>query len=325
MTASDWPEIIFPVQQIYYIRPDTGKALSDFTGHMQALPRSGERWVATLDFRLTQDKAAILEALLAKLRGPVGTLLVPDFRRIKTRAVTQSMDDYAAETGLTFFDDQYDFDDLTNDNGLLTTEQPVPVGLEENLLLGALFETALLLFPDDVTLLTEAGDDLLGENVDIPLVTEQDGINLTTDFGGPLEIGLERGFGFITEDVEEMLVQLGGGFFEGEGQPTLIGGAFDKISFDGLAPFTGDVLFLGEALGTSPGRSHLVLSEPVTDVNGYAAVTVAPKIREAVVRQALVTGNVKVLMRLVDDDAGRNDTIRPAISTYQLRLEEVLP
>jgi hypothetical protein len=325
MNPLDWPENIYPARQIYFIRPDTGKAISGLTGHIQAFTREGGRWAATLDLQLSQNKAGVFDAFLAELRGPVGTVLVPDFRRIKSRPVTKSMDEYAAETGLSFFDDQYDFDDMTNDNGFLTTEEPVPMGLEENLLLSAPFETAFLLFPDDVMLLTEAGEDLLGENVGIPLVSEQGDVNLTVDFGAPLEIALERGFGFITEAVEDMIVQLGGGFFEGAGQPVLIAGAFDRMSIDGLPPYLSDILFLGEAVNASPGRAHLILSEPVTDINGYAAFAIAPRIREAVVGKPLATGGAKVLMRLADDEAGRNDTIRPAISLYQLRLEEVLP
>lgn len=321
----NWPENIYPAQQSFFIRPSTSKALSELSGQVQALTRDGARWVATLDLRLPPAKAAVLEALLAELRGPVGVLLVPDFRRMKTRAVTQSMDDYADETGLTFFDDRYDFDDMTNEEGLLTTEEPIPFGLEENLPLSGNFPEAFLVFPDEVMLLTEGGEDLLGENVGIPLITEQDEIGLESSFGAPMEIAHEEGFGFITEKVEKVAVQVGGGFIEGEGQPTLIGASFDKISIDGLAPFVVDVLFFGEAIAPSPGRSHLILSQPATYINGYAAALMAPKIRELVVQQPLTTGNVKVLMRLLDDDAGQNPTIRPQISLYQLRLEEVLP
>ncbi len=321
----NWPENIYPAQQVFFIRPNTAQSVSDQTGQVQAFTRDGGRWVATLDLRLTQKNAAVIEALIAELRGPVGTLLVPDFRRIKSRAVTQSMDDYAEEIGLTFFDDRYDFDDMTHEDGFLTTEEPIPFGLEENLPLSGNFETAFLLFPDEVMLLTEAGEDLLAENVGIPLITEQDDIGLESSFGAPLEISLEEGFTFTTEAVEQLPVQVGGGLFEGEGQPTLIGAAFDKISVFGLAPFTPEVLLFGEAIAPSPGRSHLILSEPTTNINGYAATNVAPKIRELVVQQPLTTGNVKVLMRLVGDEAGQNVTIRPAISIYQLQLEEVIP
>jgi hypothetical protein len=85
-------------------------------------------------------------------------------------------------------------------------------------------------------------------------------------------------------------------------------------------------LIAGESLGTSPGRAHLILFETGTDINGYGQAFVAPNIREAVVIQNLKTGGAQVLMRLSDNEAGRNDTARAiSLSTYQLRLEEVLP
>lgn len=324
MTALNWPENIYPVRQVFYIRPNTGRFASALTGQVQVLDRDVSRWVAVLDFRLNKEKAAVFEALLAKLRGPAGTVLVPDFRRVNKRIVTQSMDDYAAQIGVTFFDDGYDFDDMTQDDGFLATEEPVPLETEENMELGGLGD-ALLEFPDAVTLLTEAGDDLFAENVGIPFITETGGLILTMEHGEPLEIGLEEGFTFETEAGEQIVVQVGGGFFEGAGQPKLVGGILDKITIDGLAPFTISALLAGEAINTSPGRVHLVLFDVDTNINGYGKTIVAPKIREPIIVQSLATGDIKVLMRLLDDEAGRNDTVPPAISSYQLRLEEVLP
>lgn len=324
MTTEEWPEIIFPVHQIYFVRADSGR-FDAFNGQVQGFARGGERWVATLDFRLDHKRAGILDALIGKLRGPVGKVLVPDFRRVKRRVVTQSMDDYAAEIGATFFDDRYDFNDMTQEEGLLTTEEPVSLGLEENLLFAFDFETALLLFPDNVTLITEAGEDLLGENVGIPFISEDEQINVTVDFGAPLEIDTEEGFIFDIFTGEKIAVQVGGGFFEGEGQPVLVGGAFNRISIDGLAPFAEKVLFSGETIGTSPGRAHLIIFDAGTDLNGYGRAFISPKIREAVVVQELATGGTKVVMRLLDDEAGFNSTLPPSLSTYQLRLEEILP
>jgi hypothetical protein len=322
----DWPDNIYPVRQVFFIRPSSAIATSSLTGHIQSASRHGGRWVATLDFRLGPEKAALFEAFLAKLQGPVGTLLVPDFRRTKARTVTQSMDDYAERTGLTFFEDRYDFSDQTHEEGFLTTEEPIPVGLEENLPLSAPFETAFLLFPDDVTLLLETGEDLLAENVGIPLMGENDETLITVDFGAPLEIALEEGFTLDTEYRREKIsAQVGGGFIEGAGQPELIAAAYNKISIDGLPPFAEGILFMGEAINTSKGRAHLILDEPACDINGYAVFSIAPNIREEAVRQALIPGHVKVLMRIVENDAGRNETVRPAISTYQLQLEETLP
>lgn len=325
MTAENWPEIIYPIRQVYFIRTSSGVFETE-TGQIQAFARGGTKWVATLDFRLDQGRGRILESLIARLNGPTGKVFVPDFRRMKTRPITQSMDDYAEEIGSTFFSDRYDFKDMTQEEGLLTTEEPVPMGLEENLLFAFDFLTALLVFPDGVFLITEAGEDLLGENVGIPFISEDEQINVTVDFGAPLEIGTEEGFIFDIFTSERIAVQVGGGFFEGEGQPVLIGGAHDRVSFDGMAPYLEGILYQGESLGTSPGRTHLILFEAGTDINGYGRAFVAPNIREAVVVQDLKTGGAQVVMQLIDDDAGRNDTTsRISLSTYQLRLEEVLP
>ena len=325
MSAEDWPEIIYPIRQVYFIRPNSGK-FEGFSGHLQAFARNGEKWIATLDFRLDQGRARILESLIARLNGPTGKVLVPDFRRMETRPIAESMDEYAEKVGSTFFNDRYDFSDMTQEEGLLTTEEPVPMGLEENLLFAFDFETALLIFPDGVFLLTEAGEDLLGENVGIPFITEDALINVTVDFGAPLEIGTEEGFVFDIFTSEKIAVQVGGGFFEGAGQPQLVGGAHNRISFDGLPPYLDAVLFQGESLGTSPGRAHLILFEAGTDINGYGKAFIAPRIREAVLVQDLKTGGAQVVMRLSEDDAGRNETnSRISLSTYQLRLEEVLP
>lgn len=325
MTTENWPDNIYPIRQVYFIRSQSGK-FESVSGHIQAFSRGGEKWIATLDFRLDQRRAAILESLIARLRGPTGKVFVPDFRRVKTRSITQSMDDYAEEIGSTFFNDRYDFADMTQEEGLLTTEEPVPMGLEENLLLGFPFLTALLVFPDGVMLIAESGEDLLGENVDIPFISEDEQTNVTADFGAPLEIGTEEGFVFDIFTSEKIAVQVGGGFFEGAGQPVLVGGAHNRVSFDGLAPFLDGILYEGESLGTSPGRAHLVLFEAGTDINGHGQAFIAPNIREAIVIQDLKTGGAQVVMRLSDDDAGRNDTAsRISLSTYQLRLEEIIP
>lgn len=323
MTATDWPEGLYPVGQSFYIRARTSSFVSTLTGQMQAHGRKGTRWVAVLDFRLPKKKAAVMDALIAGLNGPAGKLLVPDFRRTRIRTVTDSMDAYAAAVGLTFFDDEYDFDDMTQDGGFLCIEESVPLGLEENSLCGGVFD-AFLFGDDDVFLLTEDGYEIWGENVGIPFLTER-GEFLTLEEGEPLDIGMEEGFGLEAENGDDLLFQVGGRFFEGTGQPELVGGAWNRLAIDGLAPWIEGTLFAGEGIQTSAQRGHLILLDTVTDANGYGQVVIAPVIREAVERQSLKTGGVKVVMRLIDDDSGFNDTKPPMISTYHLRLEEALP
>ena len=78
----------------------------------------GARWVAEFTFELEKYSPRKLDALIAELRGRCWT---NPCCRISggwyARPVTLGMDDYADEVGLTFFDDHYDFDDDTNDDG----------------------------------------------------------------------------------------------------------------------------------------------------------------------------------------------------------------
>jgi hypothetical protein len=324
MTAENWPDGLYPVLQSFYIRPATVSNVSESSGHVQVRARRhGEKWIAALDFRLPKDKAAIMDALLARLKGPAGTVLVPDFRRNRARTVTDSMDSYAADTGLTFFDDEKDFDDMTQDWGFLAIEESPPLSIEEDSLLAGNFD-ALLAGPDGTSMQTEAGDDIYGENVGIPFLTE-DGIILDIGEGCPLEITVEEGFVLEAENGADIKRQVGGRFFEGEGQPELIGGIWDRLAIDGLAPLLSGVLLAGEAVQASEGRAHLILFDVDTDINGYGRVKVAPKIRDAVDVQPLSADDVQVIMRLLDDESSRNDTKPPVISDYRLRFEEVLP
>jgi len=172
-------------------------------------------------------------------------------------------------------------------------------------------------------LLTEAGDEIWGENVDIPILSEK-GVELTLEEGPPMEVGMEEGFGMETENGHDIVYQVGGRFFEGSGTPKLVGGGWNKLAIDGLAPWAEGVLLAGEAIQGSQGRAYLILFDVVTNINGYSAVLIAPRVREAIAVDDLSTGNVSVLMRLLDNEAGRNDTRPPVISAYQLRLEESL-
>jgi len=322
MSAFEWPEGLYPVQQSYYIRPVTIKSVGDLTGFVQTKEREGTRWIATLDFRVEGGKAAILDSLVARLNGSTGKILVPDFRRTKSRAVTDSMDAYAESVGLSFFDDEHDFNDMTQDGGFLTFEESVPLALEENILFCAGFD-AYLFGSDNVFLLTEEGHELWGENVDIPILSEK-GIELTLEEGPPMEVGMEEGFSIEAENGDDILFQVGGRFFEGAGTPKLVGGGWNRLVVDGLSPWKESVLLAGEAIQGSPGRSYLVLFDAATNINGYSAVMIAPRVRESIAINDLSTGSVRVLMRLLDNEAGQNETRPPALSTYQLRFEEVL-
>ena len=116
----NWPDGIYPKSQSFYIKHRSARFLSQLTSHFNVLEREGARWVAEFTFELENARARKLDALIAQLKGAVGQILVPDFRRLIQKPVTLSMDAYADEIGLTFFDDRYDFDDDTNEDGFLT-------------------------------------------------------------------------------------------------------------------------------------------------------------------------------------------------------------
>lgn len=111
MTTPGWPADIRPHQLSLHVRTRTARAASRYTGQVQVLERPGARWVAALDLDLPLDRALTLEAFLAALDGPARPFLFPDPRRPTPRGSLKSMDDYAAETGPTDFDDGLGFDD----------------------------------------------------------------------------------------------------------------------------------------------------------------------------------------------------------------------
>ncbi len=317
----DWPEGIYPKSQSFYIKHRSTRFLSTLTGQFDVLEREGARWVAEFTFELENTRARKLDALIAELRGAVGQILVPDFRRLVSKPVTLSMDDYADEIGLTFFNDHYDFDDDTNDDGFLTTEESPPLGAEDNALFGGGFD-AVLIFYDEITLLTEAGFTLLADNVGIPFETDR-GFLLTIEHGEALEIAIEEGYGLQAQNDDDLLVQVGGAFFEGEGQPTLINGSDRTLQIKGLRPYT-KVIPAGESIAPAAGHAHLILQDVITDIEGTAFAQIAPKLRTVITEQPLVMDGVTVLMRLTQDDAGENRTVPPNRSSYTLSFEQIL-
>ena len=111
MTTPTWPAECRPHRLSLRVRTLTGRFVSRFTGQTQVLERPGARWVAEVDLQLPLDTALTLEAFLAAVRGPAVPFLFPDLLRDGARGSLKSMDDYAAETGPTEFDDSTGFDD----------------------------------------------------------------------------------------------------------------------------------------------------------------------------------------------------------------------
>lgn len=318
----DWPEGIYPRTQKFYLLPRTTRFASNFTGQDQVLERDAVRWVAEFTFELEGNRARVLDALIASLRGAVGQILVPDFRRIMPAPVAPSMDDYADEIGLTFFEDRYDFSDQTHEEGFLATEQTPPLGAEQNALFGGGFD-AILVFKDLVTLLTEDDLILLADGVGIPFETDR-GFLLTIEHGEALEIYAEEGYELQTQSFEYIPRQISGGFIEGEGQPTLLkGGTRDSLLIGGLAPWH-TVIKAGNGISPAEGHAHIILENVTTDINGYASVPIAPRLRATIIEQPLLLNGIAVLMRLTEDDAGENNTVPPNRSSYTLKFEQIL-
>ncbi len=320
MTLS-WPDGIYPRSQKFHLKYPVTKFISSLTGQFQVLEREGAAWIAEFTFELEEARARNMDALIAELRGMVGEILVPDFRRNVSVPVTDSMDAYADEIGITFFDDHYDFTDQTHEEGLLTIEESPPLGTEDNALFGGVFNSEML-FPDGVILLTEIGLILLADNVGIPFETDR-GYILTLEHGAPLEIATHEGYILQTQEWEDVPVQVGGGFYEGDGQSTLIEGGDCELLIGGLAPWH-TVIKAGQSIMPAEGHAHLILEDVITDINGFAAVPIAPKLRTTITQQPLVLGGIKVLMRLTNDDAGENRTVPPCRSSYTLTFEQIL-
>lgn len=318
----DWPEGIYPRTQKFYLLPRTTQFASMLTGQDHVLERDAAKWVAEFTFELEGNRARVLDALIAALRGSTGKILVPDFRRIMPTPVAPSMDEYAADIGLTFFEDRYDFDDQTHEEGFLTTEETPPLGAEQNALFGGGWDVVLI-FKDQITLLTEDDLILLADGVGIPFETDR-GFLLTIEHGEALEIFAEEGYELQTQDFKYISRQISGGFIEGEGQPTLRkGGTRNGLLIGGLAPFH-TVIKAGSGISPTEGHAHIILSDVTTDIDGYATVPVEPRLRTTIIEQPLVLNGIAVLMRLTEDDAGENRTIPPNRSFYTLKLEQIL-
>lgn len=81
----NWPLDLRPAQQSFYIRTLTTKFENPLTGQVQVLERDAARWVSKISLTRNETDSRRLEALLATLRGAVGHVFMPDFRRQKAK------------------------------------------------------------------------------------------------------------------------------------------------------------------------------------------------------------------------------------------------
>lgn len=101
MTEVTWPLDLRPARQSFFIRTNTTRFESPLTGHVQVLERAGARWVAQLSIVRGDADSRRMDALLAALKGPVGTVLMPDFRRLSARGSLAGAPQLASGTGNT--------------------------------------------------------------------------------------------------------------------------------------------------------------------------------------------------------------------------------
>jgi hypothetical protein len=109
------------------------------------------------------------------------------------------------------------------------------------------------------------------------------------------------------------------------GAPRLVAGAGRTLQIDGFTPGAAGVLAAGDLIQTSFGRVHMVTDPVDADDTGAATVKMVPRLREAVTAGPLQTTDCRVLMRLADDDAGRNQSTPPIRTAYELDFVEILP
>jgi len=101
LTEVIWPLDLRPAQQAFFIRTNTKRFESPLTGHIQVQERDGARWVAQMSFTRGEIDARRMDAFLAALEGPVGTVQMPDFRRLSAKGSLAGDPQLVSGTGST--------------------------------------------------------------------------------------------------------------------------------------------------------------------------------------------------------------------------------
>lgn len=102
-----WPETVVPTRASFYPATQTALYPRPFATQAQRLSRPGGKFMSELQFdNLPKEKAAALDGLIAGMKGPYGSVLIPVWRRCQPAgpAVTISADEPLFETG-EFFPD----------------------------------------------------------------------------------------------------------------------------------------------------------------------------------------------------------------------------
>ena len=103
----NWPLDIRPGEQSFYIRTVSTQFKNPLTGQVQVLERDAARWVTKLSFVRSELDSRRLDALLAALRGAVGHVFVPDFRRLSAKGSLAGNPQLVSGTGTTLVVDGF--------------------------------------------------------------------------------------------------------------------------------------------------------------------------------------------------------------------------
>jgi len=173
MDARDWPAGVPIAASALFVETLTALFPAQLTRQTQRLARAGDRWAAELSLDLTDGAAARADAFLAALRGPAGTVLVPDHHRPHARGTLASFEAYAATVGRTWFDDTTGWDDGTGFHEGSGVPR-VRGGYRHQIVLDGCWPLAADLFATDDAVQTGPGQAVL--------IT--DGTGVTADFQG---------------------------------------------------------------------------------------------------------------------------------------------
>lgn len=78
-----WPEGLKPTHAEFWLRSHSATFQSPFTRTVQVLDLGVPQWIAVFRFRLHSSRAGMLDALLARLRGPQGQVRLWDPQRVR--------------------------------------------------------------------------------------------------------------------------------------------------------------------------------------------------------------------------------------------------
>lgn len=117
LAALSWPAGVPIAEADLYVETLTARYRGSLSAHEQTGARIGshqraaDRWAGAVTVEMAAPAAGAADALVARLRGPAGAVLVPVHHHPTVRGTLASFDAYAAEIGPTRFDDATGWDD----------------------------------------------------------------------------------------------------------------------------------------------------------------------------------------------------------------------